>query len=111
MSRQSPSPSETSPKEELGVELVTRDPERKGYETAGAALQGLGQALSNAELAGWVTNEEAAKCFRQGAGALGVQLDDDNSALMDGGGVPKTPSPTVLQGIGGSKSAPSNAAA
>ena len=99
------------PQEELGVELVTRDPERKGYETAGAALQGLGQALSNAELAGWVTNEEAAKCFRQGAGALGVQLDDDDNATVLADAGAKKPAASVLQGIGGAKKAPSNAEA
>ena len=91
------------PNEEMGVQVVARDPERKGYETAGDALTKLGQALANAVMAGWVTDEEAATCFRAGAGALGVQLEDDNnSALLTEIPTQKKPSQAVLQDIGGS---------
>ena len=86
--------------DDLGVQMISRDPERKGYETAGTALDKLGAALANATMAEWISNQEAARCFRNGAGALGVQLDDDNDAALLAPAATGTPSAAVLQQIG-----------
>ncbi len=63
------------PKEELGIRVVSRDPDRKGYEGVGAAWNDIANSLNVLTQASMVDSKSAANIVRVVLGSYGFEID------------------------------------
>lgn len=69
--------------EDLGVECVVREPDRRQLEGAGKALLDAVSAYSRAQMAGYITAEEAGTAFRDKCRAFGDEFTEEARAPVD----------------------------
>lgn len=60
------------PIEHCTFEVVSRDPDRTAYDLIGAMLKSVGEAQAFAAERNWITQEEAARSYREAASGLGL---------------------------------------
>lgn len=60
------------PLEHCTFEVVSRDPDRTAYDLIGAMLKSVGEAQAFAAERNWITQEEAARSYREAASGLGL---------------------------------------
>jgi hypothetical protein len=63
------------PVEELGVRVVSRDPDRKGYEGVGASWKDIADSLTLLENSNLIDTESAANIVRMVLGSYGFEID------------------------------------
>lgn len=83
--------------EDCAFEVLTREPDRRQIDTAGKALLDAVSAYSRAQVAGYITAEEAGRAFRDKARAYGDEFEEEDRAPVD---------PNAVKGIMGTGMAP-----
>lgn len=62
----------TVPKDELGIQVACRDPERSAYDVIGTQLQAFAQAVVIGEQSEYISDVQAGKMYRAAAAAMGL---------------------------------------
>lgn len=63
------------PYNKLGVKVVSRDPDRRSYDTVGTALKDIADALTVAKTSGFLDQKNCASIFQMVAGSMGIEID------------------------------------
>ncbi len=87
------------PREELAVEVTMIDPDRRAYDTLGAALNQIADFLGKGNVSHWIDDTEAANAYRQMCSLIGVDLESQQEKQAAQGEAAVSPAPTQLDAV------------